>query len=106
MGAAGVRVIESLAATVPASRATMAPGAAVAMAIQRFGAPLASGMVEIRESDLPLRIALAYATEENFIARRVYAQARCALHRDAAACLGRAARAARRAGVTRQVLAA
>ena len=80
MGAAGVRVIESLAATEPASRATMAPGAAVAMAIQRFGAPLASGMVEIRESDLPLRIALAYATEENFIARRVYAQARPGYH--------------------------
>lgn len=75
-----------------------------AMAIRSFAVPLASGMVEIRESDLPVRLALAYATEDNFVGRRVYAQSRCALHPDAATRLSRAAMAARRAGFTLQVL--
>lgn len=72
--------------------------------IRRFDTPLASGMVEILEADLPVRIALAYATDDNFVSRQVYARARCALHPDAAACLERAARAARRTGHTLLVL--
>lgn len=51
-----------------------------------------------------LHIALAYATPDNFVGRVVYAQgARCALRPEAAECLHRAIRNARRAGCTLHV---
>lgn len=64
-----------------------------------IGAPL----VEITPSGFPVDIDLVYATPRNFTGHRVYAQARCALHPDAAACLAKAARAARRAGYTLKI---
>lgn len=51
-----------------------------------------------------LHIALAYATPDNFAGRTVYAEgARCALRPEAAECLHRAIRNARRAGYTLHV---
>ena len=51
-----------------------------------------------------LHIALAYATSDNFAGRVVYARgARCALRPEAAECLRRAIRNARRAGYTLHV---
>lgn len=58
-----------------------------------------SCLIEITETD-GLHIALAYATADNLAGRPVYAPgARCALRPEAADCLRRAARAARRAGL-------
>lgn len=57
-----------------------------------------SALVEITARDYPVDIDLVYATADNLAGRPVYAQARCALRPQAAACLLRAARAAQRAG--------
>ena len=60
-------------------------------------------LVEIAPSGFPVEIDLVYATPRNFTGHSVYAQARCALHPDAAACLLKAAQAARRAGYTLKI---
>lgn len=64
------------------------------------GASPAAGseLVEITSSQYRVDIDLVYATANNLAGRPVYAQARCALRPQAAACLLRAARAACRAG--------
>lgn len=59
-----------------------------------------SELVEITTDTYPVMIDLAYATAHNLAGRPVYAQARCALRPQAAACLLRAAQTARRAGYT------
>lgn len=63
----------------------------------------ASALVTITPPDFPVIIDLVYATPRNFTGHVVYAQAQCALHADAAACLARAAQAARRAGYTLKI---
>ena len=57
-----------------------------------------SELVEITPEQYLVDIDLVYATANNLAGRPVYAQARCALRPQAAACLLRAARAANRAG--------
>lgn len=92
------------AAAAPFTPVSAAGPGASPSGLRRYSRPLESGMVEIHEADLPLRVSLAYAGRDNFVGRRVYAEARCALHADAAACLAKAAWAARRTGHTLQVL--
>jgi len=73
----------------------------------RSGAPAPGGgvLVDIAPPDYPVDVKLAYATADNFACLPVYApQTRCALHAQAAACLRRAALAARRAGLTLRIL--
>jgi len=61
-------------------------------------------LVEITTDAYPVVIDLVYATSQNLAGRPVYAAgARCALRPEAAACLLRAALAARRAGYTLKV---
>ncbi|NYT37279.1 D-alanyl-D-alanine dipeptidase [Allopusillimonas soli] len=62
-----------------------------------------SSLVEITAPAYPVEIDLAYAGTHNFTGRRIYASACCALHPDAAACLLKAALAARRAGYTLKI---
>ncbi|TAL90753.1 MAG: D-alanyl-D-alanine dipeptidase [Candidimonas sp.] len=57
-----------------------------------------SELVEITSATYPVDIELLYATPNNLAGRPVYAQARCALRPQAAACLLKAAHAAVRAG--------
>lgn len=64
----------------------------------------ADKLVPITGDEYQVVIAMAYATSNNLAGRPVYADARCALRPDAARCLYRAARAARRAGYTLKVL--
>lgn len=47
-------------------------------------------LVPIRQPEFDVEIALAYATPANVTGKPVYAHARCYLHEDAAAALGRA----------------
>ncbi len=62
-------------------------------------------LVAIQPPDYPVDIHLVYATADNFVCLPVYASdAQCVLHSDAADCLGRAARAALRAGYVLRVL--
>jgi D-alanyl-D-alanine dipeptidase len=62
-------------------------------------ASVRADLVELDEAADGLRIALVYATADNLLGRPVYAPgARCALRSAAAACLRRAARAARQSG--------
>lgn len=61
-------------------------------------------LVEITPDTHPVVIDLVYATPDNLAGRPVYAPgARCALRPEAAACLSRAASAARRAGFTLKI---
>jgi len=64
----------------------------------------AGALVEITPETHPVDIDLVYATDRNLAGRAVYAVARCALRPQAAACLLRAAVAARRAGCTLKIL--
>ncbi|TCT07419.1 D-alanyl-D-alanine dipeptidase [Paralcaligenes ureilyticus] len=57
-----------------------------------------SELIEITPATHPVDIDLVYATPNNLAGRPVYAQARCALRPQAAACLLKAALAAQRAG--------
>jgi D-alanyl-D-alanine dipeptidase len=68
------------------------------------GSPANSELVEITAQGYPVVIDLVYATADNLVGRPVYGQARCALRPEAAACLLRAAQAARRSGYTLKVL--
>ena len=77
------------AAELPAGTSSLTAGATSAAG---------SELVEITSSQYRVDIDLVYATAHNFAGRPVYAQARCALRPEAAACLLRAARAAYRAG--------
>lgn len=61
-------------------------------------------LTDINTQDFPLAVGMAYATSDNLAGRPVYADARCALRPEAAACLLRAAQAARHAGLTLKVL--
>lgn len=54
----------------------------------------------ITEQEYGVKIALAYATEQNFTGKLIYKNAVCALIPEAAACLKKAAEHARRAGMT------
>lgn len=100
------------------SGAAPAPGAAMASAAAPIpGAtpvstgempapsiPSSTGLVAITPAEYPVEIDLAYATSNNFVCLPLYAaDAPCLLHPDAAACLMRAAVAARRAGLTLKV---
>lgn len=60
-------------------------------------------LVEIHTDLYPVEIDLVYCSANNFTGQRVYEHARCALLPDAAACLLRAAQAARRAGYTLKI---
>lgn len=61
-------------------------------------------LVTIRPAEYPVRVDLAYAGSHNFVCLPIYAaDAPCMLHPDAAACLKRAAVAARRAGLTLKI---
>ncbi len=62
-----------------------------------------SQLVEISTATHPLVIDLVYSRPDNLAGRQIYTQARCALRPEAAACLLRAALAARRAGYTIKV---
>lgn len=60
-----------------------------------------SELVELNEAADGIRVALAYATADNFAGRALYApQARCALRPEAARLLRRAVHAARQSGHT------
>lgn len=66
--------------------------------------PAPSGLVLIEPPDYPVEIDLVYATSNNFVCLPIYAaDAPCLLHPDAAACLMRAAVAARRSGLALKV---
>lgn len=58
----------------------------------------ASQLVEITEDSHAVTLDLRYATSNNIAGKQVYATAACGLRPEAAACLQRAALAARRAG--------
>jgi len=83
----------------------MSSAAASKSAVARqAGAATDAGLVLVEAPDYPVDIELLYATSNNFLGMPVYdADARCMLHRDAAACLRRAALAARRSGFTLKV---
>lgn len=81
---------------------------AVGNALQKDAAPALDSrpgqLVEITTDTHPVVIDLVYATPHNLAGRPVYAPgARCALRSEAAACLLRAALAARRAGYTLKI---
>jgi D-alanyl-D-alanine dipeptidase len=63
----------------------------------------ASELVEISTATHPLVIDLVYGHSNNLAGRQIYTQAHCALRPEAAACLWRAAVAAKRAGYTIKV---
>ncbi|WP_397474497.1 D-alanyl-D-alanine dipeptidase [Pusillimonas sp.] len=64
----------------------------------------AEHLVHIEPSTYPVEIDLVYAGSNNFVCLPIYAaDAPCLLHRDAAACLMRAAVAARRSGLTLKI---
>lgn len=66
--------------------------------------PASSGLVLIEPPEYPVEIDLVYATSNNFVCLPIYAaDAPCLLHPDAAACLMRAAVAARRSGLALKV---
>jgi len=72
---------------------------------KRAPSPLSpAGLVTIEPAGYPVEIELVYAGSNNFICLPIYAaDAPCMLHPDAAACLMRAAVAARRAGLTLKI---
>ncbi len=69
------------------------------------GALAAENLVTIDPAQYLVEVDLAYAGSNNFVCLPIYAaDAPCMLHADAAACLKRAALAARRAGLTLKIL--
>lgn len=61
-------------------------------------------LVNISAETYPILIDMRYASSHNFTGHKVYADNRCALRPEAAACLHQAAVAARMAGLTIKVL--
>ena len=60
-------------------------------------------LVRIAPPDFEIDLHLAYATTDNFTGQPVYGQPHCWLHRDAAACLGKAIDLARPLGLRLKV---
>jgi D-alanyl-D-alanine dipeptidase len=60
-------------------------------------------LVAITPETHPVLLHLAYATPDNVAGRVIYDRAHCLLHRDAEACLRRAAQAARAQGLTLKI---
>jgi len=62
-----------------------------------------SPLIEVDAQALQVEIDLIYAGVDNLAGKRIYQDPRCLLHRDAEACLRKAGRLARQAGLTLRI---